>query len=311
MADRHQLLDKLQTLRGAFDRMKLAHAEFVSWLSQEPAEGWVATPAGVLQLDSVPEEVLRIVDTLEYTGSVPTRLPGLVKIAPTGRQLLLEVNAARAAFDLATRFFRFTRGAELERLPEGTDLGGGQLAAWQSLSQRETLWRPAAAFLGVPRLSLLQITRLFVADGVQDDELPMRVGFCWTFQPKSELLMPEQILVELDEIAAGNLDNAFMVEQDRRALSEFANRYPGQPLAKMSGSNPKPSVNLAWSDGRKPARRIAAMPVFWTGPCLPRTSPIPFTPPESSTRMKRRDRKYAEEPLLRTLNVHAPSNMPL
>lgn len=305
----HTVREALGRVRLALSDLQAAQTKLVSWLSTQPVEGWIAGNTSGARFSKAPDPLLRVVDSLEYEGQTPLRVPGLIRIHPDGAAYVIEVNRARLQFDQASLPFRMTRRNELEQLPEATDLGGGKLQHWQSLSPNASLWKAVAATLGCQRLSILQVTRQFLTDGLDPENLPIRVGFCWTFQPKISLRSFDLVETELRDLLERRPEVEHLVREDLIRLAAFHGRYPEEPLAFIGQSSAKPSVNLAWPGQRKPVRKVAVMPLFWTGKSLPEAYPLPATPPEVSTRMPRRDRKYSEEAFLRTLNYFIPRHL--
>lgn len=296
-----QLLAQIDAVRDALQRWKQVHAELVAALKVAPLQGWLASGES---LQPVPETVLRALDAMEYhAGDRPLQAIGLIRVPAELAPLILDANAARQALDEVSLPLRKLLRRDLERLPEGAEVGGGHLSSWVNLSPAMPVWKAVLATLEEPRLYLAQVTRQLLPDGLILDDLPEGLGFCWTLQRVVRAVTFEEVRATLEEMVAEEGANADLAREDIARLDAIGQQFGRIDLAYIYRGQHVPSVNLSWADGRS-ARKLAPLPVFWAGPTLPDCPPLPAEPYESRRR-PRKDRKYTLGPVLRTLQVHA------
>jgi len=295
-----ELLAAIQAAREAIQRWGRTHEELVTALQESRLDGWLA---GGEVVRHAPESLLRALDTLDYAGERPLQAIGLIKVVPSLIDTILEVNASRASLDEITLPLRKMRRSDLERLPEGTEIGGSNLQHWIRLQPSASIWKAVAATLGVPRIYLAQATRHLIHEGLMLEDLPEGVGFCWTMQRVVRAVTAAELRETLGEMASSDGPQADIARRDIGIIDYIGQRYGQVDMAYIHKGQQVPSVNLSWADGRS-ARKLAPLPLFWAGDQLPFCPPLPAEP-QVSRRRPRKDRKYTVEPILHSLNVHA------
>lgn len=298
------LLEKIEAARLAIRHWRLAHAELVSALQSVRLDGWLASGEPLLP---APESLLRSLDTLEYAGDRPLQAVGFIHVPRELAPLVLAAADARKALNDTTMPLRKLKRQDLERLPEGTELGGQNLQEWLRLMPSSPIWKAVADTLGVPRIYLAQATRHLITDGLMLDDLPEGVGFCWTAQRVIRATTQESVRKTLEEMSRENSANPLATIRDLQRLDAIGQQYGRVDMAYIYGSQQVPSVNLSWADGRK-TRKLAPLPVFWAGDQVPFVPPLTAEPPESRRR-PRKDRKYGLHSVLESLNVYAEAKV--
>lgn len=294
------LLEAVQSAREALQRWAAAHVNLSACLCEADLEGWLA---GGEVVRRAPDHLLRALDTLEYDGERPLQAIGLIRVPRDLVPVILEANAARIHLDEVTMPLRKMCRGDLERLPEGTEVGGRNLQYWIRLTPSSSIWKAVAPTLDVPRIYLAQVTRHLIHEGLMLDDLPEGLGFCWTMQRVIRAVTAEELRETLEEMVRSEGPQAEIARKDIGIIDHIGQRYGRVDMAYIHKGHQVPSVNLSWADGRA-ARKLAPLPLFWAGDRLPNCPPLPAEP-QPSRRRPRKDRKYTAEPILHSLNVHA------
>ena len=298
------LLEMIETARQSIRHWRAAHADLVGALQGARLGGWLASGDPLLP---APESLLRALDTLEYAGDRPLQAVGFIQVPSELAPTVLAAAGARLLLNEATLPLRKLKRQDLERLPEGVEVGGQHLQHWLSLMPSSPIWKAVAATLEVPRIYLGQATRHLMTDGLMLDDLPEGVGFCWTAQRVVRATTQESVRGTLEEMARENSANSLAAIRDIQRLDAIGQQYGRVDMAYIYASQQVPSVNLSWADGRK-TRKLAPLPVFWAGAEIPYVPPLTAEPPESRRR-PRKDRKYGLHPVLESLNVYAEARV--
>lgn len=296
-----EVLEQIERFKSALCAWNTAHQELFAGAQAGHRGGWISGARGLQSFQSneaIPDDLRRALCGLESDEPSFFRASGPVFVGGELASLVQQAHQARIDLDVTSRPLRRLRAGLLARLPQGGEVGGGNLQHWLKLKPHQSIWRAVTATCGVPRLQIRYAVRPLLLAGAQPI-LPRKTSFSLTPHRVISRRHPEKVLRSLEE----QLESAERADAARRDLSRLASllRAPVQPdLAYIYSGDIIHHVNFTWGDGSR--RKVkTSLPLFWCGP------PIDIPPPDPAAvpRRRRSDTKYSNVPILETLPIYA------
>lgn len=297
------LLDQIANLRFALEKWKDTQKALLKCCEENHAGGWIFGEFGLKTFQRTsepPTELRRALCSLDVEDEAAFRVTGAIFLPAEAASIVSAAQAARAQLDVISLPLRKIKRADLSRLPTGMELGGGQLAHWESLRPKDSIWKAVSATLGEPRIRIRYAVRPLMLEGAQGNP-PRKISFCKTIQHIVKKRHPSALIETLGKILEDEGERHAAAQRDILKLTSLMRLSPVPDLAYIYRGGYIYHVNLAWTDGAR-LKVKTSLPLFicGVGPHIP-----PLSNTKHSKRRRRSDVKYAEVPLLETQPIYS------
>ncbi len=302
----NSLLAHIKALKLALEEWRRAHDVLYAEIAEHHTGGWLHGQQETNSFESrmpVPGSLSRALCSLESDDEESFRLIGVVYLPSGASEYVQAANAARLNLDQVSHMLRSTKLSDLERMPEGQEIGGSSLAYWTRLRPADTIWKAVTATLGVPRIQIRYAIRPLLLEGCMTP-VPRFVTFARATQRIISVKSLEYAREQLEHALEAQDTLALAVQRDVNRFHYLAGLSPRPRLAYIYRGDSIFYVNFAWLDehGEKIKKKIkTSLPLFWCG------SPQRIQPPRSfepRIQKRRSDQQYADSPVFETVKLY-------
>jgi hypothetical protein len=298
------LLSALDRVREAVREWQVTHRELLQLAESSHRGGWLYGSGGLEQFSPgalLPASLAKALCALETDQAEAFRLVGHINLPVEASGAVARAAAAREALDEASQPLRKAKRADLVRLPEASEVGANSFGLWHALRPSDSLWRPSAGCVGVPRIQIRYAVRPLLIEGSLPDV--EAVSFSQTRQMIISRRKPADVRAQLELIVDEDGPHAMAARRDVMRLDALTALRPQPLLAYRYAGDTVYNLNFTWANGTR--RKVkSSLPLFWCAdqPICPQ--PLDVTR-STSCRKRRADMVYFEQPVLETLQVYS------